>query len=193
MSLQLSIQIGAIVFLAIIVIIVAARRRLGELNAASWLVILGAFILLTEHPQFAIAYSVGFADELLTHPMTVTPHACTHFFMAGIYTIIGLVLLCVIARTLLREGRRAGWYSVLFALVLGAGFDIAIGAQWFQHGSPLYRLFGIQPTGFGWEFLYVYFAAWIVALVISYKPIFAKSAARNRIVSAPTYREERPS
>ena len=180
MSLQLSIQIGAVVFLAIIVIIVAARRRLGELNAASWLVIWGALILLTEHPQFAIAYSVGFADELLTHPMTVTPHARTHFFMAGIYAIIGLVLLCVIARTLLREGRRVGWYSLLFALILGAGSDIAIGAlgtQWSQHGSPLYGLFGIKPIGFGWEFLYVYFVAWIAALVISYKPIFAKSVA----------------
>jgi hypothetical protein len=139
-------------------------------------VIWGALILLNEHPQFAIAYSVGFADELLTHPMTLTPHARIHFFMAGIYTIIGLVLLCVIARTLLREGRRAGWYSVLSALIFGAGSDIVIGAQWFQHGSPLYRLFGILPIGFGWEFLYVYFAAWIAALVISYKPIFAKSA-----------------
>ena len=100
--------------------------------------------------------------------------------MAGIYTIIGLVLLCVIARTLLREGRRGGWYSLLFALILGAGSDLVIGTlgtQWSQHGSPLYRLFGIQPIGFGWEFLYVYFAAWIAALVISYKPIFAKPAA----------------
>ena len=179
MSLQLSIQIGAVVALAIVVIVVAARRRLGELNAASWLVIWGALILLTEHPQFAIAYSVGFADELLTHPMPLLPHPRTHFFMAGIYTIVGLVLLCVIARTLLREGRRAGWYSLLFALILGAGSDLVIGTlgtQWSQHGSPLYRLFGIQPIGFGWEFLYVYFAAWIAALVISYKPVFAKPA-----------------
>ena len=174
MSLQFSIQIGAVVALAVVVVISAARRRLGELNAASWLVIWGACILLTEHPQFAIAYSVGFADELLTHPMTVTPHARIHFFMAGIYPIIGLVLLCVIARTLLREGRRADWYSPLFAVILGAGSDLVIGAQWFQHGSPLYRLFGIQPIGFGWEFLYVYFVAWIAALVISYKPIFGR-------------------
>jgi hypothetical protein len=177
MSLQLSIQIGAVVALAVVVVIVAARRRLGELNAASWLVIWGALILLTEHPQFAIAYAVGFADELLTHPMTLTPHARIHFFMAGIYTIIGLVLLCVIARTLLREGRRAGWYSVLFALILGAGSDLVIGAQWFQHGPPLYRLFDIQSIGFGWEILYVYFVTWIAALVVSYKAVFAKSPA----------------
>ena len=176
MSIQLSLQIAAVVALIVVVVIVAARHRLGELNAASWLVIWGALILLTEHPQFAIAYAVGFRDEPLTNPMPLLPHPRTHFFMAGIYTIIGLVLLCIIARTLLREGRRAGWYSLLFALILGAGSDLVIGTQWHQHGSPLYRLFGIQPIGFGWEFLYIYFVAWIAALVISYKSIFAKSA-----------------
>ncbi len=93
MSLQLSIQIGAVVALAIIVIVVAARRHLSELNAASWLVIWGALVLLTEHPRFAIAYSMGFRDEPLTHPKLLLPHPRTHFFMAGIYTVIGLVLL----------------------------------------------------------------------------------------------------
>jgi len=140
MSLQLSIQLGAAIALGVIIVLVAARRRLGALNAASWLVIWGAIIIATEHPLFAIAFSLpleGIADELRTHPMPLLPHARTHFFMAGIYTIVGLVLLGVIARTLLREGRRAGWYAVLFALVLGAGSEIAIGAQWFQHGSPL--------------------------------------------------------
>jgi hypothetical protein len=179
MSLQLSIQLGAAIALGVIIVLVAARRRLGALNAASWLVIWGAIIIATEHPLFAIAFSLpleGIADELRTHPMPLLPHARTHFFMAGIYTIVGLVLLGVIARTLLREGRRAGWYAVLFALVLGAGSEIAIGAQWFQHGSPLYALFGEHPIGFGWEFLYTYFVAWIAALVISYRPIFAKAS-----------------
>jgi len=179
MSLQLSIQLGAAIALGVIIVLVAARRRLGALNAASWLVIWGAIILATEHPLFAIAFSLpleGIADELRTHPMPLLPHARTHFFMAGIYTIVGLVLLGVIARTLLREGRRAGWYAVLFALVLGAGSEIAIGAQWFQHGSPLYALFGEHSIGFGWEFLYTYFVAWIAALVISYRPIFSKAS-----------------
>jgi uncharacterized membrane protein AbrB (regulator of aidB expression) len=93
--------------------------------------------------------------------------------MAGIYTIIGLILLCVIARTLLREGRRAGWYSVLFALIVGGLSELLIGAQWYQHDSPLYA----QPLGFGWQFLYVYFIAWIAALVMAYKPIFGKLSA----------------
>ena len=179
MSLQLSIQLGAAIALGVIIVLVAARRRLGALNAASWLVIWGAIISATEHPLFAIAFSLpleGIADELRTHPMPLLPHARTHFFMAGIYTIVGLVLLGVIARTLLREGRRAGWFTMLFALVLGAGSEIAIGAQWFQHGSPLYALFGEHSIGFGWEFLYTYFVAWITALVISYRPIFSKAS-----------------
>jgi hypothetical protein len=40
------------------------------------------------------------------------------------------------------------------------------------HGSPLYQFFGVSVRGFGWEFLDVYFVAWIAALALSYKPIF---------------------
>lgn len=174
MSLELSIQLGAAVALGVVIVLVAARRRLGALNAASWLVVLGALALATEHPQFAIAFSVGSADELRTHPMPLLPHARIHFFMAGVYALIGLVLLSTIARTSLREGRRAGWYAVLFALLVGGAADLVTGALWFGHGSPLYRLLGGQILGFGWEFLYVYFVAWIAALVIAYQPIFGK-------------------
>jgi hypothetical protein len=174
MSLQLSIQIGAAVALGVVVVLIRARRRLGAFNTASWLVILGALALATEHPQFAIAFSVGTADELRTHAMPLISHARIHFFMAGIYALIGLVLLCTIARTSLREGRRAGWYAVLFALIAGGTADLVSGALWFGHGSPLYRLLGGQVLGFGWEFLYVYFVAWIAALVIAYQPIFGK-------------------
>src|SRR5262245_55581722 len=142
MSLALSIQIGAAVALGVVVGLVAARRRLGALNAASWLVVLGALALATEHPQFAISFSVGVADELRIHPMPLLPHARTHFFMAGVYALIGLILLCTIARTSLREGRRAGWYAILFALLVGGASDLVSGALWFGHGSPLYSLLG---------------------------------------------------
>ena len=174
MSPQLSIQLGAAVALGVVIVLVAARRRLGALNAASWLVILGSLALMTEHPQFAITYSIGIADDLRTHPMPLLPHAQTHFFMAGVYALIGLVLLSTIARTLLREGRRAGWYAILFALLVGGASDLVIGALWFGHGSPLYSLLGGRVLGFGWEFLYIYFIAWIAALVISYQPIFGR-------------------
>jgi hypothetical protein len=147
------------------------RSNTWRLNAASWLVILGAIVLLGEHPFFAIAYSV----PLITNegPMILLPHARVHFFMAGIYTTIGLVLLCVIARTLLREGRRAGWYAILFALLFGGGFDIFAGAFFYSHGFPFYKVFtGVPVQGFGWQYLYLYVVAWIVALLISFRPVF---------------------
>ena len=96
-----------------------------------------------------------------------------------IYTIIGAVLLGVIARTLLKEGRRSGWYALLFALLVGTGFDLAMQGWWYQHGSPLYQWFGGTVQGFGWQFLYVYPVAWITALVISYKPIFRDAKAQT--------------
>src|SRR5262245_46237517 len=182
MSLQLSIQLGAAVALGVAVVLVRARRRLGALNAASWLVVLGALVLASEHPQFALSFSApfpGIADELRSHPMALLPHARMHFFMAGVYALIGLVALCIIAHTSLREGRPSGWYAVFFALIAGGSSDLVTGALWFGHGSPLYRLLGGQVLGFGWEFLYVYFVAWIAALVISYRPIFGQVAKQQ--------------
>jgi len=82
------------------------------------------------------------------------------------------VLLCVIARTLLKEGRRTGWYTLLFALIVGGGFDLVMGGLWFGHGSPLYQVLGEPVQGFGWEFLSTYVIAWIAALAIAYKPTF---------------------
>jgi len=170
--------IGAI-GLAVTLALIMGRKRIGELNAASWLVVWGAVVMIAEHPQFAIAYTVPFeaiADELRANPLTLSPHARLHFFMAGIYAAIGAALLCVIARTLLRAGQRAGWYAVLFALIVGGVFDVVIGIAWYQHGAPLVRFLGQQPLGFGWEFLYGYFIAWSTALAISYNSIFAKGA-----------------
>lgn len=83
MSLQLSIQIAAAVSAALIAIVVVARQRLGELKAASWLVIWGALILATGHPLFAIAFTLpleGIADELRIHAMPLLVHARTHFY-----------------------------------------------------------------------------------------------------------------
>lgn len=43
-------------------------------------------------------------------------------------------------------------------------------------GSPIYAPFGIfSPSGFGWEYLYLYLIAWPSALVVSFRPIFGKS------------------
>ena len=99
--------------------------------------------------------------------------------MAGVYTLIGLVVIGVVARTLLREGRRAGWLIVFGALVVGGGLDLIVGGIWFGHGSPLYALFDVQGDEFGWPFLYIYLFAWVAALVISYRPIFGKATLQG--------------
>jgi hypothetical protein len=164
--------ISGIVGLLVVAALIVFRKRIGVLNAASWLVIWGAVVLFSEHPQFTLAYATG-AIYPEAKQLVLIPHARIHFFMAGIYAIIGIVLLGVIARTLLKEGRRAGWYALLFAVVAGGGIDLVMGGFWYQHGSPLY--FMEEPLGFGWEFLYVYLVAWVAALVLSYKPIFTKA------------------
>ena len=142
MQLPQIVAISGFISLAFVVVLVLARKRLGELNAASWLVIWGAIILMTEHPQFAIA---GAAE-------IIGAHTRIHAFMSGVYTLIGLVLLGVIGYTLLREGHKAGWYALLFALIVGGSLDLIMGGFWFQHGSPIYRGFGIEHAdGFGWR------------------------------------------
>jgi len=164
--------ISAMVGLLGVAALVVFRKRLGVLNAASWLVIWGSLVLFGEHPQFTLTYAAG-----VVWPeggqLVLIPHARIHFFMGGVYASIGLIFLGVIARTLLREGRRAGWYALLFGVVVGGGIDLMMGGLWYQHGSPLYLM--ERPLGFGWEFFYVYLIAWVAALVLSYRPIFAKA------------------
>ena len=172
-SLQLSTTIGGIVALGAVALLVLIRERLGPLNTASWLVVLGAVIMLPEHPQFAITFGVpftGVTPEAVE--LNLTPHARLHFVMAGVYSAICVALVCVIARTLLRRGEPAGWFAVLAALALGAGSELLAGGLWFQHGAPWYGLFMGHIQGFGWQWLYAYPLAWLAALIIAYRPVF---------------------
>jgi hypothetical protein len=52
-------------------------------------------------------------------------HARVHSLMAGVYALLAALLLVVIAWTLLREGRRAGWYGALGGV-----------ARWRRAGPP---------------------------------------------------------
>jgi hypothetical protein len=175
-ELQLSIRIGALVLGGAILSLVLLRNRLGLLNSASWLVILGAVAIMPEHPQFALTFATQLGVEPDVAARVLTPHARVHFAPAGVYALIGLGLLCVVAHTLLRRGERAGWFAVLAALVLGTASEVLAGSVWFQHGAPW-----LPPTdgvvrGFGWEWLYLYPVAWLAALVIAYRPIFTRHA-----------------
>ena len=175
MSIQLQTAVGSVIVLALVLALIVARERLGSLNAASWLVVVGAVVIAGEHAQFAISFSLPGSPVA---PLLVSaPHARLHFFMAGVYAFLGLGALCVLARTLLREGRPVAWFLLLVTLLVGLWADLVVGGFWFQHGSPLYALLGIRGQGFGWEFLYLYPVAWAAALVLSYRPIFGTRAA----------------
>ena len=105
-------------------------------------------------------------------------HVRLHFFMAGVYSVVGAGALIVIARTLLREGRRSGWYTVLAALLVGGTFELILANVWFAHAlaedvTPGARTF----EDFAWMLLFSYLLAWTAALVISYRPVFKRSNA----------------
>jgi hypothetical protein len=159
-----------------LVALIAARRRLGLLNAASWLVIWGG-VFLGEH--------AGWAMRLAIHERRrLNPHSSVHYFMAGVYAAVGVVLLVVIARTLLREGRRAGWYAVLFALLVGGTLEMVMDGPTgflFQHGL------GHDSTP-GGEGIYGYLFAWVAALVMAYKPVFGPETERRAMPVITTFR-----
>jgi hypothetical protein len=153
--------------------LILARKRLGALHAASWLVIWGTFLALGEH--------AGWTMVLAMDGERLNPHTRVHFFMAGVYAAIGAILLGVIARTLLREARRVAWFAVLFALVVGGTLEVVMNGPaglLFQHGFS--RTESI-PEGMG---LFGYPFAWLAALVIARRPIFAgRSASESNLVS----------
>jgi hypothetical protein len=132
--------------------LIALRRRIGLLNTAAGLVIWGALAACSEHGYWAMRLA---PSELLQPDGA---HAGVHYFMAGVYAAIAGVLLSLIALTLLRERRRAGWFAVLFALLVGGGLE-------FVMNGPTGRLY--HHIG-----LYGYPVAWLAALVLAYKPVF---------------------
>ena len=160
----------------VVIWIIATRQRRGLLNASSRLVVYGAVILALEHAGFAVTCSAKLACPV-GNSFFSGDHVRLHFFMAGVYTVIGSAALIVVARTLLRDGRRSGWFLILGALGLGGTLDLILANVWFDHGFPgntsaTARLI----DDFGWTFLYTYLFAWLAALVVSYRPIFRPAA-----------------
>ena len=160
---------------AVVVFIIATRHRQGLLTAASRLVVFGAVILALEHAGFAISCS---AEALCPVEGTLFfgDHVRLHFFMAGAYTVIGSGALIVVARALLRDGKRSGWFTILGALGVGGTLDLVLGSAWFDHGFPGNTTAAAELIeDFGWTFLYTYLFAWSAALVISYGPVFRQT------------------
>jgi hypothetical protein len=145
-------QAGALaVILAPTVALLAFRRRLGPMNTAAALVVWGGLAACGEHATWAM--------RLAIHERSwSSPHSTVHYFMAGVYAALAGVLLTVIAVTLLREGRRSGWFAVLFVTLVGGGLELAM-------TGPTGRLY--HHIG-----LFGYPVAWLAALALAYKPIF---------------------
>lgn len=146
-----------------VVALILARKVLGALNTAAWLVTWGALIPGFEHTNFAISGS-----RALARVPAVSLHLRYHFFMAGIFTAIAAGLLVLIAFTLLRSGRREGWFAVLVALLFGGFFEVTGAAGTLFHGFP-----PSWPVGL---VIYAYLVAWGSALVIAYRPVFDRVA-----------------
>jgi hypothetical protein len=137
-------------------------------------VTLGTLSLL-EHAGFSIIFALGLDVVPEASQLVLTQHSKIHFFMAGIYTLITMALIVFIAWTGLRSGHRSAWYAILGVFIGGGGAELLAGRFIYQHGSPIYALFGIPIMGFGWQFLDLYLVAWPAALAASFHPIFGKS------------------
>jgi hypothetical protein len=164
LSLLAQMAVMAALALAPILGLLLARKRLGVANAAAWLITYGAWIIAGEHTLVGLG-------ELANLPR-LPAHAHFHFLMGGMYTLVGAVLLGVVAWTLLRTGSRIGWYAILFALVLGGGMELFAASTIFPHGFPPKSI----PLGL---FLYAYIPAFACALAISYQPIFRRTSASH--------------
>jgi len=174
--------------LAPIVVLVALRGRLGSLNAASWLVVWGALFVAAEHAGWSIWDALQLPGVFAEGGLATNPHARVHAFMAGVYTVFAALLLVLIAWTLLREGRRIGWYAVLVVLVAGGGLELLINGPngvLFQHGFPPRS----RPEGM---VLFNYLIAWMAALAIAYRPVFGSPRQARRTGNASMSSESSP-
>lgn len=139
------------VILAPPLVLLTLGRWIGPMQTAAALVIWGALAACGEHGYWAMRHAIH-------ERVWLNPHSDVHYFMAGVYAAVAGVLLSVIALTLLREGRRSGWFTILFALLVGGSLELAMNG----------------PTGILYHHigLYGYLFAWLAALVIAYKPTF---------------------
>ena len=155
--------ITAIITLGPIVALIVARRKIGVLNAASWLVVWGSIFVIAEHTSFTIQGTLESA---------VSSHLKFHMYMSAAYTAVGVLVLSIIAQTVLKRGQSPGWYALFAALLIGGGIDLILVTTVFPHGAPPPRSI---PPGIA---LYTYHLAWLAALIISYKPIFGNASER---------------
>lgn len=153
----------ALLMLPVVVLAVLVRvGRLGRLDAAAALVWWGAVIVLAEHVGFGVGE--GFVTG------SAADHGRLHLQMAAVYGAGGLVVVAVVAATLLRERRLAGWWSLAVVFGLGMIGEAVTAVTIGFHGAP--RQF------WSWGLaLWAYPVAWATALVLSFGPVVGRRRA----------------
>jgi hypothetical protein len=149
--------------------VIGLRKRIGALNAASWLVAYGLLVLLLEHVGFTFTYTLaGLPEEGFVAP----PHARIHAFMAAVYAVIGMTGFAVLMVTMLRKRSRLAWVMLLTALIIGGSIDVITNGPaglLYKHTSPPNPIPGANV-------LWTYLFAWAAALLVSWSTVFARGS-----------------
>jgi hypothetical protein len=180
MDLSTIAMLWAVPWLVAAVALVARAPRIGGLEAASWLIVIGAIVMASE--DASLPFWLALADTGLDPEgvaAIVHPHVRGHMVTAAGWTLVAGVLATWITRSALRHGERWAWQAILAALVLGWGSDLAVAVLVFSHGVPLPTPGG-QVSGFGRQPIAVGLVAWATGLAISYRPIFRPTGVRSR-------------
>jgi hypothetical protein len=185
MDLSTMVAVWAVPWLIAVVVLLARAPRIGELEAASWLIVIGAFLVAME--DAGLPFWLGLVDSSIDPQRVaaiVHPHVRGHMLTAAGWTVVASVLAGWIARSPLRRGERWAWLSLLVAMLLGWGSDLAVAVLIFSHGLPLPGPGG-QIAGFGWQPIAVSLGARAAGLALAYRPIFRPTPPLLRRATSP--------
>lgn len=158
----------ALPWAAVVAVLLARRRRLGELRVATWLIAIGAFLMSGEDGALSAWYALAPPSvDPDGAAGLVHPHAAAHMLGAGIWTFVAAALVIVIARVPLARGERWAWWAVAAAFVAGVGADLVSYGALYTHGLDL-PLPG-NHGGFGWPPVAIALIAWIAGLALAWR------------------------
>ena len=161
--------IWSLSWLAGVGFLLAALPRLGRLEVASWLTVLGIGLLMIEEPLltfwFALADSRTEIDGIAD---LVTSQAQAHVFVASAWAIAWAGVLIWVARARLRRHERWSWFVLLVGLVVAGGSELLTSLLVFSRGLPLPTSGGVAGSaGLGWQPVAVGLLAWSLGLALA--------------------------
>jgi hypothetical protein len=160
------VTVWAYVWLVVVIVLALASRRLGRTRMASWLVLVGLFLLSLEEPllTFWLGWQSpkGDPDGMAT---LITPMARVHAIDSALFAASLMVLLGWIAFTAFRRGERWALRVLGFGLAIVAIVEVATSFLVFSRGLPLPGPGGLAGRqGFGWHPVMVGLLAWGIGL-----------------------------